>query len=162
MGNLEKTGFLIEETDNTMDLRKQIIPDCRLEYRIENETVRITGNRLSNDDLEIIIPGRIGSMPVTEIGKDAFTLCARHFSIRSSPDSYATRYARRNNIRRRVPRPKDMESGHTTDLLQFVIRGVPGSKSGRRVMGYLSRYEFNKYNKHQRDQLSSLPLVPDL
>ena len=29
-------------------------------------------------------------------------------------------------------------------------------------MGYLSRYEFNKYNKHQRDQLSSLPLVPDL
>ena len=30
------------------------------------------------------------------------------------------------------------------------------------VMGYLSRYEFYEYNKHQRDQLSSLPLVPDL
>ena len=30
------------------------------------------------------------------------------------------------------------------------------------VMGYLSRYEFMEYNKHQRDQLSSLPLVPDL
>ena len=99
-----------------MDLRKQIIPDSRFEYRIENETVRITGNRLSNDDLEIIIPDRIGSLPVTEIGKEAFTLCARHFSIRSGPDSYATRYARRNNIRRRVPRPKNVESGHKTDL----------------------------------------------
>ena len=30
------------------------------------------------------------------------------------------------------------------------------------VMGYLSRYEFYEYNKHQRDLLSSLPLVPDL
>ena len=30
------------------------------------------------------------------------------------------------------------------------------------VMGYLSRYEFYEYNKHQRDQLLSLPLVPDL
>ena len=30
------------------------------------------------------------------------------------------------------------------------------------VMGYLSRYEFMEYNKHQKDQLSSLPLVPDL
>ncbi len=60
---------------------------------------------------EITIPDS-----VTEIGKEAFTLCARHFSIRSGPDSYATRYARRNNIRLRVPRPKDTESGHKTDL----------------------------------------------
>ena len=49
---------------------------------------------------------------VTEIGKEAFVFCAGHFSIRSGPNSYATRYARRKSIRRRVPRPKDMESGH--------------------------------------------------
>ena len=72
-----------------MDLQKQIIPDCRLEYRIENETVRITGNRLSNDDLEIIIPGRIGSLPVTEIGAGAFRKCDRLISV-TLPDSVKT------------------------------------------------------------------------
>ena len=60
---------------------------------------------------EITIPDS-----VTEIGKEAFVLCGRHFSIRSGPNSYATRYARRNSIRRRVPKPKDVESGHKTDL----------------------------------------------
>ena len=99
-----------------MDLRKQIIPDCRFEYRIGNETVRITRNLLSADDMEVIIPGRIGSLPVTEIGEEAFMLCAGYFTIRSGPDSYASRYARGNNIRRRVPRPKDVEAGHKTDL----------------------------------------------
>ena len=45
-------------------------------------------------------------------------------------------------------RRKLMEAGLTVKL-----------KGG---MGYLSHYEFYRYNKHQRDQLSSLPLVPDL
>ncbi len=45
-------------------------------------------------------------------------------------------------------RRKLMEAGLTVKL-----------KGG---MGYLSGYEFYEYNKHQRDQLSSLPLVPDL
>lgn len=72
-----------------MDLRKQMLPDCRLEYRIENETVRITGNRLSPDDTEIIIPGRIGSLPVTEIGEGAFNKCDWLISV-TLPDSVKT------------------------------------------------------------------------
>ena len=72
-----------------MYLRKQILPDCRLEYRIENETVRITGNRLSPDDTEIIIPGRIGALPVTEIGEGAFKKCDWLISV-TLPDSVKT------------------------------------------------------------------------